>query len=100
MRTESDSLGKVSVPDGAYYGPVTQRAIENFPISGVPFQSCFIKSYAMIKRSAAIANSELGGLDQKISGAIVKACDDIIAGRLADQFPVDIFQAGTAPPPT
>ncbi|MDE1865017.1 MAG: aspartate ammonia-lyase [Candidatus Micrarchaeota archaeon] len=95
MRIESDSLGKVSIPSGAYYGPVTQRAVENFPISGVQFHHGFIRAYAMIKRSAAVANVRLGGLDPKISKAIVKACDEIIAGKLADQFPVDVFQAGT-----
>jgi fumarate hydratase, class II len=95
MRTESDSLGKVRVPDGAYYGPSTQRAIDNFPISGTPLQGNFIKAYAMIKRSAALANTKLGALDPKVSRAMVRACDEIIAGKLADQFPVDIFQAGT-----
>lgn len=95
MRTEEDSLGKVKVPSDAYYGPITQRSVENFPISGVEFQKEFIRSYAVLKRSAAIANAKLGALDPKISKAIVSACDDVIKGKYADQFPIDVFQAGT-----
>ncbi len=95
MRKEKDSLGTVKVQTGAYYGPITQRSIENFLISGVPFQWEFIKSYAILKRSAAIANTRLGALDLKISKAIIFACDEIIRGKYHDQFPVDVFQAGT-----
>lgn len=94
MRTERDSFGKVKVPSDAYYGPFTQRAMNNFPVSGVSFQNDFIKAYAMIKRAAAVANSKLGSLDPKTSKAIVRACDEIIKGKYIDQFPVDVFQAG------
>jgi aspartate ammonia-lyase len=95
MPVEEDSLGKVKVPSDAYYGPFTQRAISNFPISGITFQNEFIKAYAILKRSAAIANEKLGSLDPKISKAIVSACDDIIKGRHSGQFPIDVYQAGT-----
>jgi aspartate ammonia-lyase len=94
MRVEEDSFGKVKVPSDAYYGSFTQRAMDNFPISGVSFSSDFIRSYAILKRSATVANTKLGSLDPKISKAIVSACDDIIKGKYSDQFPIDVFQAG------
>ncbi|MGI0100503.1 MAG: aspartate ammonia-lyase [Candidatus Micrarchaeaceae archaeon] len=94
MRLEIDSFGKVEVPSDAYYGSFTQRAMNNFPVSGIVFQDEFIKAYAILKRSAALANAELGGLDQKTSKAIVKACDEIIKGMHGSHFPVDVFQAG------
>jgi len=94
MRLEQDSFGKVRVPYDAYYGPFTKRAVENFPISGLRYQKEFIKAYAILKRSAAVANAKLGSLDPKISKTVIKACDDIIRGRYEDQFPVDILQAG------
>ena len=95
VRVEEDSFGKVKVPSGAYYGPFTQRAIDNFPISGTSFQKELIGAYALIKRSAAIANARLGGLDPRISKAIVKASDEVLKGKYLDQFPIDVFQAGT-----
>lgn len=94
MRTEEDSFGKVKVPPEAYYGSFTQRAMNNFPVSGVSFRKEFIKSYALVKRSAALANARLGNLDPKTAKAIVKACDDIISGKYDNQFNVDVFQAG------
>jgi len=94
MRVEEDSFGKVNVPSDAYYGAFTQRAMKNFPISGVVFQKELISSYAIIKRSAAIANTKLGSLDPKISKAIVQASDEVLKGKYLDQFPVDVFQAG------
>ena len=95
MRLEEDSFGKIRVPSGAYYGAFTQRAINNFQISGLSFQKEFIHAYAMLKRSAAIANAELKSLDPRMSKAIVAACDKIIKGDYDDQFPIDVFQAGT-----
>jgi aspartate ammonia-lyase len=83
------------VPSDAYYGAFTQRSINNFPISGISFQKEFVKSYALVKKSAALANEKLGCLDKKKSKAIVKACDEIISGKYSDQFPIDVFQAGT-----
>ncbi len=98
MRIEQDSLGRVKVPSDAYFGASTQRAIDNFPISKLKLQMELIVSYAIIKRSAALANMQLGNLDKKIGNAIVKSCDEIIRtkpnDRFWDQFPVDVFQAG------
>jgi fumarate hydratase, class II len=93
-RKERDVLGEVNVPSDAYYGSETERAIENFPISGMRIQSSFIRNFAIIKRSAAVANMKVGALDKKRGAAIVKACDELISGKLSDQFPVDVFQAG------
>lgn len=93
-RIENDSLGSVKVPSDAYYGPETARALENFQISGIKLSNDFIRSYAVIKRSAAITNMKLGKLNEKVGNAIVKACDEIINGKLADQFLIDVFQSG------
>jgi fumarate hydratase class II len=93
-RNESDVLGEVKVPSSAYYGSETQRAVDNFPISGLRINSTFIKYYAIMKRAAAITNVSHGRLDKRIGGAIVDACDEIIEGKLSDQFVVDAFQAG------
>ena len=93
-RSERDFLGSRKVPADAYYGIETQRALENFPISGIHVPQNFIKAYAIVKRSAAITNSRLGKLDAAKAKAIVKACDEIIAGKHTNQFPVDVFQAG------
>ncbi len=94
MRTERDSLGMLDVPDDAYYGIQTLRAVENFPVSGRRERPELISSYAAIKKAAALANEELGVLDRERGAAIIAAADEILAGKLADQFPVDIFQAG------
>ena len=93
-RTESDSLGKKKVPSSAYYGIQTQRAIENFPISGVMHAPEFLDSFIIIKKSAAKTNTKLKLLDKKLSTAIVKASDEILSGKFRDQFVVDIFQMG------
>ena len=93
-RAEKDFLGRKDVPADAYYGIETQRAVDNFPISGTAVPPDFIKAYAIVKRSAAIANMKLNKLDSVRGRAIVKACDEVIAGKHSGQFPVDIFQAG------
>ncbi|MDE1828195.1 MAG: aspartate ammonia-lyase [Candidatus Micrarchaeota archaeon] len=93
-RTEKDSLGSVKVRESSYFGSNTQRAVGNFPISGIRLQKSFIRAYAIVKRSAALANISEGLLDRKRGAAIVRACDEIIAGKLEDQFAVDVFQAG------
>ncbi|TRO47912.1 aspartate ammonia-lyase [Candidatus Bathyarchaeota archaeon] len=93
-RIEIDPLGKKAIPKDAYYGIQTLRAVENFPVSGIKEPRIFIKSYIMIKKAAAITNANLGNLDSKIKDAIVKACDEILAGNLLNQFVVDVFQAG------
>ena len=94
FRTEKDSLGLKKVPLKAYWGIQTQRAVENYPISGLRAHPKFIDSFVMIKKACALANTELKLLDKKISAAVVKACDEVLGGRLRDQFVVDVFQAG------
>ena len=93
-RIEKDSLGELEVPDEAYYGIQTVRAIRNFPISGLKPHKSFIQSIAMIKWAAAEANMACNPLNRKIGKAIQKAANEIIEGRWIDQFVVDVFQAG------
>jgi len=95
MRKEQDSMGDMLVPDDAYYGAQTQRAVENFPISGIPISKSMIQALGKIKRSAAIVNNELGLLDSKRKNAIVQAADEIIEGKFYSQFPIDIYQTGS-----
>ena len=85
-RIESDSLGKKKVPSSAYYGIQTQRAIENFPISGVMHSPEFLDSYIIIKKAAAKTNTKLKILDKKLSSAIIKSADEVLSGKLHDQF--------------
>ena len=94
FRVERDPLGELRVPADAYYGGQTQRAVENFPISGLTAFPELIAATVLIKKAAAEANRDLGRLDQAIAGAIVAAADDVLAGRLRDQFVVDVYQAG------
>jgi fumarate hydratase class II len=93
-RVERDSLGEVRVPAAAYYGAQTQRAIENFPVSGRRLQPGFIKAQGIVKKAAAIANTGLGLLDKKKGEAIAKAAQEVIDGKLNDQFVVDVYQMG------
>jgi len=95
MRNEKDSMGDMQVPDDAYYGAQTQRAVENFPISGITISKSMIQALGKIKRSAAIVNHELGLLDDDRKNAIVHASDEIIEGKFDSQFPVDIYQTGS-----
>lgn len=97
-RIERDALGEVRVPAEAYWGAQTQRAVENFPISGLRAHPALIRAMVQVKRAAAVANGELGGIPADRAAAIVQACDEVLAGRFEDQFPVDVFQmgAGTA----
>jgi fumarate hydratase class II len=94
-RIEHDTMGEVRVPASALYGAQTQRAVENFPISGAGLEPAQIVALARIKRAAAIVNGELGILDQKIVDAVVGAADQLIAGKYHDQFPIDIYQTGS-----
>jgi len=94
-RKEKDSLGTIDVPESAYFGASTQRAVENFPISGLTFPLSFIYSLALVKKYAAMVNNELGLLDKKISEAIVVSAQEVIDGKFDDQFVVDIFQTGS-----
>lgn len=94
QRIEEDSLGERGVPASAYYGIQTQRAIDNYPISGYRSHPKLIQSIGFIKKAAALANEELGLLSPRLSGAIVRAADEVISGKLNDQFVVDVYQAG------
>src|SRR5512142_1916294 len=93
-RVERDSLGEVRVPANALYGAQTQRAVQNFPISGLRPWPAFIWSMALIKRAAAEVNRDLGLLDKSIANAIIQAATEVMEGRWNDQFVVDPFQAG------
>src|SRR5687768_14725979 len=97
-RTEKDSLGARQIPDDVYYGVQTDRAIENFPVSGLRAHPRFIDAYLHVKKAAAAANLRAGELPKESAAAITKACDEILSGKLREQFPVDVFQmgAGTA----
>jgi fumarate hydratase class II len=94
-RIEHDTMGEVRVPANALYGAQTQRAVENFPISGSGLESAQIASLARIKKSAALANAKLGVLDQGIADAIAAAADEVITGAHDAQFPVDTYQTGS-----
>ena len=94
-RTEHDSMGELQVPADALYGAQTQRAVDNFPISGLPMPSAFIKALGLIKYACATANHELGLLGSAVAATIQTASLEISDGRHFDQFPVDIFQTGS-----
>jgi aspartate ammonia-lyase len=96
MRNERDTLGDVNVPDDALYGAQTQRAVENYPISGLREHPTFIRSFILLKKAAALANTELGAMTREICDAIAAACDRVLANAagLQQHFVVDVFQAG------
>jgi fumarate hydratase class II len=94
-RIEHDTMGEVRVPASALYAAQTQRAVENFPISGAGLEAAQIVALARIKRAAAIVNGALGILDERIAQAIVAAADEIIGGAHHDQFPIDVYQTGS-----
>jgi aspartate ammonia-lyase len=94
QRTEKDSLGEKQVPADAYYGIQTQRAVENYPISGYRADTHLIRAIGFVKKAAALANAELKLIPQETARAIVKAADEVIAEKLNDQFVVDVYQAG------
>ena len=93
-RTEQDSMGSKEIPNHVYYGIQTVRAVENFPISGIKPLPTYINACILIKKATAIANGELDCIPQDISQAIVTAADEILEGKLRDQFVVDVYQAG------
>ncbi len=93
-RTEKDSLGAKEIPDGAYYGIQTARAVENFPVSGTRERPELVRAYVQVKKAAALANLDLGVLDRERGEAILKAADEVLDGKFSDQFVVDVFQAG------
>ncbi|MGC3872915.1 class II fumarate hydratase [Halomonas sp. GXIMD04776] len=94
-RIERDSMGELEVPARALYGAQTQRAVNNFPISGQPMPAAFIQAIARIKLAAAQVNQDLELLDELRAKAIVKAAQALIDGEYADQFPIDVFQTGS-----
>ncbi len=87
-------MGEKKVPHAAYYGIETLRALENFPVSGLKFHSAFLWAFAVLKKAAARANLSLKKLDSRRAKAIIKACDEILAGKWHDQFVTDVFQSG------
>ncbi|MEL6104742.1 MAG: class II fumarate hydratase [Planctomycetota bacterium] len=103
FRTERDSMGEVSVPANAYYGAQTQRAVENFPISGWELPSAMIRAMGMVKHGCAVANRDLGKLtgsgkrplDDGQVTALLAACEEVIDGKLEREFPIDVFQTGS-----
>ncbi|MFB2584325.1 class II fumarate hydratase [Herbiconiux liukaitaii] len=94
-RIEHDTMGEVRVPATARYGAQTQRAVENFPISGAGLESAQIAALARIKKAAALANSRLGVLDDAIAQAIAAAADRVVAGEFEGDFPIDVYQTGS-----
>ncbi|MFC7406514.1 class II fumarate hydratase [Georgenia alba] len=95
FRIEHDTMGEVRVPRDALYSAQTQRAVENFPISGRGLSAHHIAALGQVKRAAAIANAELGVLEQDVADAIVAAAEEVIAGKHDAHFPVDVFQTGS-----
>ena len=95
MRIERDSMGEVAVPDDAYYGASTQRAVDNFPISDLRFGRRFVWALGLIKGSAAEMSKSMGNVDAEKADAIIEAAEELMDGRFDDQFVVDIFQTGS-----
>jgi len=96
MRTERDTLGEVQVPDDALYGAQTQRAVENYPVSGLRAHPLFIRAFVLLKKVAALANKELGAIDADRANAIIGSCNALLSDeqQYRNQFVVDVFQAG------
>src|SRR5579862_4099302 len=95
FRIEHDSMGELKVPAEALWGAQTQRAVENFPISGVKLPRAFIGALGLIKQAAARANTALNLLDPKVSKAIDAAAAEVVAGGHDVHFPIDVFQTGS-----
>ena len=95
MRKERDALGEVLVPEGKYFGGQTQRARENFPIGTECFPGEFIRAHVLVKKAAAMVNRDMGLLDKKLAEAIMRAADEVLEGKLDDQFPLVIWQSGS-----
>src|SRR5882762_4663189 len=94
-RIEKDSMGTMELPADALYGATTQRAVLNFPISGYRFSRPFIRALGLVKWAAALANRDLGRLEEKRAQLIAEAAEEIIDGQWDSQFPIDIFQTGS-----
>jgi fumarate hydratase, class II len=95
FRIEKDSMGEVKVPAKAYYGAQTQRAVENFPISGQPLPTPLVRALGLVKIAAAMANRDLGKLKPELAEPIIKAAREVAEGQLDDQFPIDVYQTGS-----
>src|SRR5512138_2172011 len=95
FRIEKDSLGEMKVPASARYGPQTQRAVENFPVSGRPLPPAFIHTLGLIKVAAARVNTGLGTVDPAIAKAIEQAAMEVAGGKWDAEFPIDVFQTGS-----
>jgi len=95
FRIEKDTMGEVRVPAHVYYGAETQRAVDNFPVSGLRLPRVFIRAMGIIKKYAAQVNKELGLLDPKIAKAVMAAADEVAVGKMDEQFVVDVFQTGS-----
>src|SRR5205085_7831270 len=95
FRTEKDSMGEVKVPAQAYYGAQTQRAVENFPVSGQPLPTRLIRALGLVKAAAAVANRDLGKLKPELAEPILRAAREVAAGKFDDQFPIDVYQTGS-----
>jgi fumarate hydratase class II len=95
FRVERDSMGEVKVPSQAYYGAQTQRAVENFPISGQPLPVRLIHALGLVKAAAAAANRDLGKLKPDLAEPIIQAAREVAAGKFDDQFPIDVYQTGS-----
>jgi fumarate hydratase class II len=95
FRVEKDTLGEMRVPASALYGAQTQRAVENFPISGIPFPREFIRALGLVKKAAAQVNVDLGELDRERGEAVARAAEEVAEGRLDEHFPLDIYQTGS-----
>ncbi len=95
FRIEKDTMGEVQVPAKAYYGAQTQRAVENFPVSGITFPRVFIRALGLIKKCCAQVNAQMGLLDSKMAGAITEAADEVAKGKMDAEFVVDVFQTGS-----
>jgi fumarate hydratase class II len=95
FRIEEDSLGEVRVPEGVLYGPQTQRALENFQISGLTFPRRFIQALGLVKEAAALTNGELGALEPGVAASIAEAAMEVARGDWDEHFPLDVYQTGS-----
>src|SRR5262245_20564795 len=95
FRIEKDSMGEVKVPAKAYYGAQTQRAVENFPVSGQPLPKRLIHALGLVKAAAALVNRDLGKLKPDVADPIIRAAREVAEGKFDDQFPIDVYQTGS-----
>ncbi len=95
FRVETDSMGEVKVPAGAYWGAQTQRAVENFSVSELRIPVALVRALGQVKHAAAAVNGALGLLEPRVAEAIGKAAEEMARGKWDDQFPIDVFQTGS-----